>query len=34
MKASEKQKPDLSVVVATAAAAKIFLRPGMHFRPE
>jgi hypothetical protein len=33
MKSTEKQKPNLSVAAAPKAT-KIFVRPGMHFRPE
>ena len=33
MKALEKQKPNLSVAV-TSTSAKVFVKPGMHFRPE
>jgi hypothetical protein len=33
MKAANTQKPNLTVAAATAAK-RIFLRPGMMFRPE
>ena len=33
MKTLEKQKPNLSIAVSSNSA-KVFVKPGMHFRPE